>query len=74
MESLRTESKDHTFKYCPPYSAPNKSGRPKKNKRQKSSLEVAFKKYDKKKEQQQTNDDKANNKRTLKKKWGHDSL
>jgi hypothetical protein len=36
---------DTTYKYCPPYTAPNKARRPKKNKRIKSSdLEVATEK------------------------------
>ena len=32
---------DTSYKYCQPYTAPNKAGRPKKNKRIKSALEVA---------------------------------
>ena len=74
IKSLRTESKDHTFRYYPPYTAPSKSGWPKKNKHQKSSLEVASEEDAKKKEQQQSNDDKIDNKKTLKKKRGHDSV
>jgi hypothetical protein len=30
---------DLTWRYCPPYTAPNKSGRPKEGKRRKSFLE-----------------------------------
>ena len=42
-ESLRLAVPDTSYKYCPPYTAPNKAGRPKKNKQIKSALEVAMK-------------------------------
>jgi hypothetical protein len=42
IESLRLAVPDTSYKYCPPYTAPNKAGRPKKNKQIKSALEVAM--------------------------------
>jgi hypothetical protein len=44
IESLWLSVPDTSYKYCPPYAAPNKAGRPKKNKRIKSALEVATEK------------------------------
>jgi hypothetical protein len=45
LESLRLFGvPDTSYKYCPPYTAPNKAGRPKKNKRIKSALEVTTEK------------------------------
>ncbi len=41
IKTLRLALPDTSYKYCPPYAAPNKAGRPKKNKRIKSALEVA---------------------------------
>ena len=38
MTTLRMTSPNTSLKYCPPYSAPNKSGCQKMNKRNKSSL------------------------------------
>ena len=54
IQTLRNASGDTTFKNCPPYTAPNKAGGPKKNKWQKSSLEVASEKYIKKQEKKRT--------------------
>ena len=40
IESLKkTQQPDLSMRYCPPYSAPNKAGRPKEGKRRKSYLE-----------------------------------
>ncbi len=41
IESLWLALPDTSYKYCPPYTAPNKAGHPKKNKWIKSALEVA---------------------------------
>jgi hypothetical protein len=46
---LKNASRDTTWRYCPPYTAPNKAGRPKKNKRIKSAIELVSKQYSKKK-------------------------
>ncbi len=49
MDSLKDNHEpDTTLRYCPPYVAPNKAGRPKKDKRLKSSLEAGGKKRKKK--------------------------
>ena len=39
MDTLRETPKDVAMRYCPPYAAPRKAGRPKTNKRMKSPLE-----------------------------------
>ncbi len=41
---------DTTYKYCPPPTAPDKTGQPKKNKHHESALEVASEKKHKKME------------------------
>ena len=42
MEVIRAEfTPVQKYRYCPSWSAPNKAGRPKKNKRRRSVLEVA---------------------------------
>jgi hypothetical protein len=42
IETIREDGKpDSNIRYCPSWSAPNKSGRPKKNERRKSVLEKA---------------------------------
>jgi hypothetical protein len=40
---------DTTWRYCLPYTAPNKAGHPKKNKRLKLAIELASEQYSKKK-------------------------
>ncbi len=40
MEALRETPEDRAKRYCPPYAAPRKTGRPKIDKRIKSPLEV----------------------------------
>ena len=40
MEALRKTPEDRAMRYCPPYAAPRKTGRPKIDKRIKSPLEV----------------------------------
>ncbi len=42
IESFWLALPDPSYKYCPPYTAPNKAGRPMKIKRIKSALEVAM--------------------------------
>jgi hypothetical protein len=44
MTTLSPTSPNISLKYCPPYSAPNKAGQPKMNKRIKSPLKLATKK------------------------------
>jgi hypothetical protein len=39
MKVLRSTPEDVAMRYCPPYAAPRKAGRPKNNKRMKSPLE-----------------------------------
>jgi hypothetical protein len=39
MDTLRETLEDAAMRYCPPHAAPRKSGRPKNNKRMKSSIE-----------------------------------
>ncbi len=39
MDTLRSTLEDADMRYCPPYAAPRKAGRPKNNKRMKSPLE-----------------------------------
>jgi hypothetical protein len=39
MDTLRLTPEDAAMRYCPPYAAPRKAGRPKNNKRMKSHLE-----------------------------------
>ena len=39
MDTLRLTPEDAAMRYCPPYAAPRKAGRPKNNKRMKSPLE-----------------------------------
>ncbi len=39
MDTLRSTPEDAAMRYCPPYAAPRKAGRPKNNKRMKSPLE-----------------------------------
>ncbi len=39
MDTLRLTPEDAAMRYCPPYAAPRKAGRPKNNKRMKSLLE-----------------------------------
>jgi hypothetical protein len=39
MDTLRSTLEHAAMRYCPPYSAPRKAGRPKNNKRMKSPLE-----------------------------------
>jgi hypothetical protein len=39
MDTLRETPEDAAMRYCPPYAAPRKAGRPKNNKRMKSPLE-----------------------------------
>jgi hypothetical protein len=39
MDTLRSTLEDAAMRYCPPYAAPRKAGRPKNNKRMKSPLE-----------------------------------
>jgi hypothetical protein len=39
MDTLRETLEDAAMRYCPPYAAPRKAGRPKNNKRMKSPLE-----------------------------------
>ncbi len=40
MEALRETPQDRAMRYCPPYAAPRKTGRPKIDRRIKSPLEV----------------------------------
>jgi hypothetical protein len=40
MEALRETPEDRAMRYCPPYAAPRKTGRPQIDKRIKSPLEV----------------------------------
>ena len=40
IEALRETPEDRAMRYCPPYAAPRKTGRPKIDKRIKSPLEV----------------------------------
>jgi hypothetical protein len=40
MEALRETPEDRAMRYCPPYAAPRKTGRPKIDKRIKSPLKV----------------------------------
>jgi hypothetical protein len=49
IQTLKNALRDTTWRYCPPYTAPNKAGRPKKNKRLKSAIELASEQYIKKK-------------------------
>ena len=39
MEAIRATLEDRTMRYCPPYAAARKTGRPKIDKRQKNPLE-----------------------------------
>jgi hypothetical protein len=39
LSTLRRTPEDRLMRYCPPYTAPNKAGRPKNNKRMKSPVE-----------------------------------
>jgi hypothetical protein len=48
IQALQNDSCDSTWRYCPPYTAPNKAGRPKKNKRIKLAIELASKQHIKK--------------------------
>ena len=49
IQTLKNASRDSTWRYCPPYTAPNKPGRPKKNKRLKLAIELAAEQHIKKK-------------------------
>jgi hypothetical protein len=43
LENIKaTTNRDKLIKYCPSWSAPNKPGRPKKNERRKSGIEIAM--------------------------------
>jgi hypothetical protein len=49
IQMLKNALHDSTWRYCLPYTAPNKAGRQKKNKRLKSAIELASEHYSKKK-------------------------
>ncbi len=49
IQMLKHALRDTTWRYCPPYTAPNKAGHPKKNQRLKLAIEVASEQYSKKK-------------------------
>jgi hypothetical protein len=51
IQTLKHALRDTTWGYCPPYTAPNKAGHPKKNKRLKLAIEVASEQYSKKKKE-----------------------
>ena len=43
LENIKaTTNRDKLIKYCPSWSAPNKPGRPKKNERRKSGIEITM--------------------------------
>jgi hypothetical protein len=48
IQMVKNASGDTTWRYCLPYTAPNKAGRPKKNKRLKTAIELASEQYSKK--------------------------
>ncbi len=49
IQTLKLALRDTTWRYCPPYTALKKAGRPKKNKRLKLAIEVASEQYSKRK-------------------------
>ncbi len=49
IQTLKNASRDSTWRYCPPYTALNKPGCPKKNKRLKLAIESAAEQHIKKK-------------------------
>jgi hypothetical protein len=58
IQTLKNASRDTTWRYCLPYTAPNKVGRPKKNKRLKLAIELASEQYSKKKKKVACNSNK----------------
>jgi hypothetical protein len=58
IQMLKNALHDTTWRYCPPYTAPNKAGCPKKNKRLKSAIEMASEQYIKKKNKVYCNSNK----------------